>query len=151
VGLERRQVDVVEDDHEGSDRADVLGRVGGHPRRRRRYLGGLVRQHDALETDDLLRFALVEHLEIRLIQRGDGNPLLVGHHDVHRDLLDLRREGRGLPEVHHGRRRRSGGLGLLLGHGLGKAQQRQECERWSERSLHGGLDDAHALIVVISP
>ena len=63
-----------------------------------RPIGALDRDVHHAEGGDGLRLAVLEHLEVFLLQVADELALLVGNDRVHLDVLDLRLEGRPLCE-----------------------------------------------------
>ena len=127
VGPQRRDVHVVEEDDEGPAAALLGRRVEGDLRRGRRRRGRLLRQDHRLEGRDRLGDPVLGDREVLAREVPDDTALLVGHHGVHDDLLDLGGEGGGLRRL--GRRLRLRGLGLgglrLLGDQRGGRREQQ--------------------------
>ncbi len=90
----------------GGDVGKGVGREG-----RRGWCGLRCRREVRLEILDGLRLAALEDLEVFFVETGDGDPFLIGDHDVDKDVadVDLERGGRGF--VIDGRRGGGGGEG----------------------------------------
>ena len=116
LGLLRREVDVVEHDGEGPAALLVGLEVGRDPgtRRRRDAPDGNGGHGHGLEARQRLRDAVLVDREVLTRQPARGLALLVHHHGVDGDELDLRLERRLDARRLRCRRRRGG----LLGRGL---------------------------------
>jgi hypothetical protein len=114
-GASLREVDVVHHDEERRSCGWFVGVRDDASRRRRGCRGGRrprgrLGRRDAVERDDLLRLAALQDDEVLASEAGDRAALVVDHHRVDRDQLDVAPEDRRRLRVLGRRReRRPGG------------------------------------------
>ena len=97
-----------------------------------RPIGALDRDVDHREGVDALRFSVLEHLEVFLLQVAHEVALAIGHHHVDLDVVDADLEGRAL-----WRRRRRRLRGGLLPRVERRAGEKHEQRGESKTFMHG--------------